>query len=459
MPAKPPSPIASRKTPSRAAPRPAAKAPPPPAPKPAAKRPAAKPVVATSARPAAKPVAAKTAATPAPAPAPRKAAVKPATTTRKTPLASVPVAAPAPAAAKRKTASKTAPATPVGAGPVAARKIPGTGRARPLAAVAEGAVAPARTPQAGPVAMPRSARAVARSTEVSLAHRPDQAATLYQIYFRPEQQAQLDAGFIPLDNAPHPDPLREFAVFERLAREEGTRLASQWGALSWRFGEKTGLTAAALRKAIAAQADVDLFYCNPFPENEALYINGWQQGITAHPAFQELCSAVMQAADLPVAELKGLRGSQSFSACNYFIGSPRFWSAYLPWVRGVVDRARARLPASVLNLLNSPMSDPRQRHAGSNYWPFIIERLLPMFLDGPGKSLKVHKLALPAAESKLNTHLQRLREMKDVAHRTHSRWLYACWLNYRNLYLLQTAGSDWCRQYLPQINVTDLEFR
>lgn len=289
--------------------------------------------------------------------------------------------------------------------------------------------------------------------------RPELALPIYQIYFLPEQRPALDTAFIPLDNSASKDPLHEFAVFERLAQDEGLRLAPLWGAVSWRFGVKTGFSGDALRKAIAVQPAQDLYYCNPFPEHEALFINSWQQGATSHPAFLALCTDVFEAAELDVGDLAAIHPSQAISTCNYFIGSPAFWSLYLPWVRGLLDRAQAALPKSVLKVLNSPLSDPRNRHAGASYWPFIIERLLPLFLATAGKGLKTQKLPLPAVESRLNTHLQRLREMKDVAHRTRSRWLYACWLNYRNLYLLQTAGPDWCKRYLTEISISELDFR
>jgi hypothetical protein len=109
-------------------------------------------------------------------------------------------------------------------------------------------------------------------------------------------------------------------------------------------------------------------------------------------------------------------------------------------------------------LLDSSMGDPRNLHAGASYWPFIVERLLPLYLRGPGATLKVHKISLPGAESRLNSHLKRLREMKDVAHRSRSQWLYSCWLHYRNLYLLQAAGRDWCTRYLPQLSPTSINF-
>lgn len=350
-------------------------------------------------------------------------------------IAEEPTATPARRARQRKPAS---------AGPQSA----------PLEAPATAAVAEIASRKAAPTRRKRNTVAPA-----VVQARPKDALPIYQIYFLPEQRAGLDPAFIPLDNAGHDDPLREFAVFERLSADEGLRLAPLWGALSWRFGTKAGLTGEALRHAIEQHPGHDLYYCNPFPEHEALYVNGWQQGITSHPAFAELCTAVFKAAGLDPRELGAVQSSQAFSACNYFVGSPAFWSAYLPWVRGVVDRARAGLPAPVLRVLDSRLSDPRNQHAGSCYWPFIVERLLPLFLRSAGQELKAHKITLPAAEARLNTHLQRLREMKDVAHRTRSRWLYACWLNYRNLFLVQSAGPEWCKRFLPLVSATEPEFR
>lgn len=271
---------------------------------------------------------------------------------------------------------------------------------------------------------------------------------IWQIHFDVAQLPNLDPAFVALNNAEHPDPLREFAVFERLAKTPAARNASLWGALSWRFGLKTGMTGQALRQEIARHPGADLYFCNPHPENEALYANGWQQGSISHPAFYQLGGAVLKAAGLDVREIGSVQPSDAFSACNYFVGSPAFWSAYLPWMRSVLDRARAQLPAPVLRVLDSPLGDPSKRHASASYWPFIIERLLPQFLrSDAGKHLKVHKVALPQLEAKLSPHVRRLREMKDVAHRTNSQWLHACWANYRNLYLLQTAGREWWQRH------------
>jgi hypothetical protein len=75
-----------------------------------------------------------------------------------------------------------------------------------------------------------------------------------------------------------------------------------------------------------------------------------------------------------------------------------------------------------------------------------------------GKGLKPFKISLPERERELNTHLKLLREMKDVAHKTKSAWLVACWVNYRNLYLQQTMSKEWCDKYLRNITPNDIKF-
>jgi hypothetical protein len=281
---------------------------------------------------------------------------------------------------------------------------------------------------------------------------------VFQIHFEEAQRVSLDPDLIPYDNAGRCGPLREFEVFERLAADDGVQLSPLWGAVSWKFFAKTGLSGEALAQVVHEHPGCDLYYCNPSPEHEALFANFWHQGQTAHPGMRELCQAVFAAAGVAAGEFDAVMPSSAFSSCNYFVAGPAFWHSYLPFVRGIIDRATAGLPEATRRTLESSVADPRNLHAGASYWPFIIERLLPLYLRGPGAGLKTHKIPLATAEARLNPHLRRLREMKDVAHRTRSQWLYSCWLHFRNLYLLQTAGRDWCTRHLPQLNPTPVVF-
>lgn len=382
--------------------------------------------------------------------------------------------APAATAAQIAAPAATPPAAPARA----ARPPRKRGSASLQAATPKTTPAPVTPPPPAPAPPPRRRQARARvpATGPQVAdaandplvlqsiapHEPPQVGPnqipVFQIHFEEAQRVSLDPDLIPYDNAGRCGPLREFEVFERLAADEGVQLAPLWGAVSWKFFAKTGLSGEALAQAVHEHPGCDLYYCNPAPEHEALFANFWHQGQTAHPGLRELCQAVFAAAGLPAGEFDAVMPSSAFSSCNYFVAGPAFWRSYLPFVRGIVDRAVAGLPEATRRTLDSSAADPRQLHAGATYWPFIIERLLPLYLRGPGAGLKLHKIALPMAEARLNPHLRRLREMKDVAHRTRSQWLYSCWLHFRNLYLLQTAGRDWCTRHLPQLNPSPVVF-
>ena len=281
---------------------------------------------------------------------------------------------------------------------------------------------------------------------------------LFQIYYEPWQRELLDPNYVALDNSKSDSELLEFAVFEKLAKSEYVKGAQLWGALSWRFTEKTGMSGADWVKNIQANPGCDIYYCDPFPHNEALFHNLWLQGDTTHPQFLALSQAVFQVTGLSAEELISIYPSNQFSAANYFVGTPKFWAAYLPWVNNILSVANKKLPPKVRDLMHSKQADARDLHNGATYVPFIVERLFPVFMRTVGKDLKPCKIALPERERELNVHLKLLREMKDVAHKTKSAWLAACWVNYRNLYLTQTNTKEWCDKHLRNITPADIKF-
>jgi hypothetical protein len=281
---------------------------------------------------------------------------------------------------------------------------------------------------------------------------------VFQIYFEGWQRELLDPAFYPLDNSRSKSELLEFEVFEKLQRNEATQGATLWGALSWRFAEKTGMLGADWVKQIVDHPGKDVYFCNPHPYNEGLFHNMWLQGETAHPQFLAVTKAFLTAAGLDDKDLDSIHPSASFSAANYFVATPEFWSKYIAFVRKVLVTADKRMPPALRDLMHSPLADDRHLHAGASYLPFIVERLLPIFMRTEGKDFQAHKIALPERERELNVHLKLLREMKDVAHKTQSAWLAACWVNYRNLYLSQTKDKAWCEKYLRAITPTEVRF-
>lgn len=281
---------------------------------------------------------------------------------------------------------------------------------------------------------------------------------IFQIYFEPWQRELLAPEFIPLDNGGgEPGEYLEFGLFERLSISEHVKGAALWGALSWRFTEKTGLTGSDLRTLIEANPGHDVYYCNAHPHLEATYHNLWLHGDTVHPRFGELARAFLDAAGLPD-ETRDIVPSGLYSTANYFVGSPAFWAAYLPFVRGAIARADKKLSPEIARALHAQIPDERGLYPGATYMPFIVERLFSLFMRTAGRELKAFKLPLALGEEEINVHLKLLREMKDTAWRTKSLWLAACWVNYRNLYLQQQFGQEWTRKHLRNITPSEIRF-
>jgi hypothetical protein len=88
-------------------------------------------------------------------------------------------------------------------------------------------------------------------------------------------------------------------------------------------------------------------------------------------------------------------------------------------------------------------ADPVPLSLNTRLWAFLL-CVLPIGPEGK--------------EEKLNIHLKLLRQMKDVAITSKSPWMAACWVNYRNLYMQQFHGKDWCNRYLREITPSAIVF-
>ena len=281
---------------------------------------------------------------------------------------------------------------------------------------------------------------------------------IFQIHYESWQRELLDPNFIALDNAKSTSELLEFDVFLRLFKSDYVKDARLWGALSWRFAEKTGMSGRDLIKTIQDNPGYDVYFCNPIPENEALYHNMWLQGEISHPQFLGLLQAIFKVTGLPLDALVGIESIEKCSVANYFVGTPVFWQTYLTWVQSFLNLANKNLPPDIRDLMHSSVADDRGLHGGATYVPFIVERLFPLFMKIHAEKLKGFKIALPERERDLNVHVRLLREMKEMSHRTKSAWLAACWVNYRNLYLMQIKGKDWCQNNLSNITPKEIKF-
>jgi hypothetical protein len=279
---------------------------------------------------------------------------------------------------------------------------------------------------------------------------------IFQIYYESWQRDLLDPSFAALDNSGLKSELEEFLVLERLAKSEHVKGAKLWGALSWRFTERTGMKSTDWVAAIQADRGKDVYFCDPAPVNEALYHNLWLHGEIAHPHFLEVCIAFFKATKLPLETLSAIVPGEQYATANYFVGTPRFWELYLPWVTELFKVANKNMPPKERDLMHAKAAEGP--HKGMSLMPFILERLFPIFMKTAGKDLSYKKIALPALDAQLNVHLRLLREAKNLAYSSKSAWLAALWVNYRNLYFIQTNGKDWCAKNLRRITPLDIKF-
>ena len=280
---------------------------------------------------------------------------------------------------------------------------------------------------------------------------------VFQIHYLPEQVAELDPAFQALDNAGQNDPFFEFSVFKRLSGSPATRGADLWGAFSWKFGQKTGLTGAQLLAFIAENPGRDVYYCNHLPELEALFQNLWMHGETRHPGLLDVAQAVFVKAGLDPQLCHQVAPADLFATANFFVATPRFWAAYLAFVESVVQPALADPDLGPRVLSNR--ADPKGIHVGASYLPFIIERLFGAFLEtDEGRSFSSMQYPVAAEKYRLNPHLRRLHQMKQAAWQTRSGWMMQCWMGYRNLYLELMNGAEWAASHLPGISSEPISF-
>ena len=286
---------------------------------------------------------------------------------------------------------------------------------------------------------------------MSPAAKPSAKVQVFQIHFKGDQIHALDPAFKAFDNANVDDERLEFGVFERLASKTAVQKLQAWGAVSWRFNEKTGLSGQQLLDTVAAHPDVDLFYTNVAPVNEALFDNVWMQGEVSHPGLIRVAASVLEASGHDIAHLFKPEAPSAFSTANYFVGVQGFWKLYVPFVKSVLQVADRSLSPAQKKQLHAN-ADPKNLHHGATFVPFIVERLLPLFLATAGQELCTYKVTLPDREAELDEHVHQLRQLKEKALQEQSTLLLQTWRNYRNLYLQQVARPDWCKKHLPWMN-------
>lgn len=156
------------------------------------------------------------------------------------------------------------------------------------------------------------------------------AIHLYQIYYNEQTRAQLDPGFIPLDNTDNLCPeWYEFWVIKNFLEQNDLADGAFYGFLSPKFGAKTGLTAEQLKALMVPhQADTDVFLVATAWSQLAYFQNPFEQGEFWHPGIFDLSQQVTDALGLGIRLDDMVCCSHNFAFCNYIVARKPYWQAW-----------------------------------------------------------------------------------------------------------------------------------
>lgn len=173
-----------------------------------------------------------------------------------------------------------------------------------------------------------------------------------QIYYSEETRAQLDPGFIPLDNCGQRPDWREYWPMRSYLQQHTLDENTLYGFFSPKFGKKTTLNSAAVNQFIATvPRDVDVIGFSPFFDQGAAHLNTFEQAATNHanswPVFEQAVAFVAPGID-PHNAVMDARHS---IFCNYFVATPGFWRRWLA-VNEVLFAVAEAGSSSLAQLLN-----------------------------------------------------------------------------------------------------------
>lgn len=259
---------------------------------------------------------------------------------------------------------------------------------------------------------------------------PDQTISLYQIYYRDEQLDLLDRLAIPYDNRGVSDPRLEYAVICDIKTRQECSKSTHWGALSWRFTEKSGLSFSSLIQYVEKSPGFDVYYINPSISSDAMYPNIWQQGDARHPGLLELLKTIFKSDAKSLSLFDKLIPSRWNATCHYIMATHEFWKDYTSFVDQLIWPALQ--DAGLRQRLLSSDADFRKLHNDATFLPFLIERLFTLYMLTQGSSkFRSAKIEVLGGDGVKASHLNKLKAIKDKSIEKKSRAGIDLWIEYR----------------------------
>jgi hypothetical protein len=203
-------------------------------------------------------------------------------------------------------------------------------------------------------------------------------ADVFQIYYSDLTRAEVDPGFVPLDNMANERPdWREYWPIRNFLLNNALDPRIHYGFFSPKFRAKTGLDSAFVHDFVnrhGGHADVISF--SPFFEEMALPLNIVEQAVQHHSdsidTFSE-CAALI-APEFRIDQ--SVMTSRNTIFCNFFVAKADFWAE---WLR------RCEQLFEIAERADTPLAAGLNRVVSYGAWTapakvFVIERVASLLL-------------------------------------------------------------------------------
>lgn len=261
---------------------------------------------------------------------------------------------------------------------------------------------------------------------------------IFQIYYDAAQLPNLDPAFEPYDNTSNLKPeLREWYVWDKEYQNCVDAGLTHWGFVSAKFGEKTNLTGQQFIDFINANPGHEAYFVNPCIANEALFLNGWEQGDVHHPGLSAIGNTFLTKIGVSNLDIRTLvldRTRTMFA--SYIVGSQNFWKQYLEFTRKLFTEAETD-PDFKQQVFGDGLANYAHDKSLSNF-AFLNERLISTFLDLYQINAVAYQYSPETLAEKYKpfiADIASLSNLKVLINQHNSEDIYHIWNSYRNTIL------------------------
>jgi hypothetical protein len=207
-----------------------------------------------------------------------------------------------------------------------------------------------------------------------------------------------------------------------------------WGYVSWKFGEKMGISGQQAMNYIQENPGYDVYIFNPCIANEALFANSWEQGEIYHQGISMIGNKFLARIGHDTEpEVGGILLDRTRTVyANYVVGNSKFWDGFMKFTRQIFVEAD-KDPEFKEEVFGAG----RSNYAHDKTLPmftFLIERLLPTFLEIFKFEVCPYVYTdktIPAKYQPYLADIQALSNLKVLVNAYNSDELYKIWNHFR----------------------------